>query len=435
VTTIDLTPLIVADLDDLIRGRSLAAPEDADLLALADGLSLATNHAEVAHILAAIPSEDREDHTSVVASFAMRVMLGEEDRDDSQTITGVRHGELAVARHLATVAASLCARGMTYRREAEALWHALSRLLGMEGMPDQATTFNHERMELTAAFATEWARKNPDVSVEAMSDGTLRMTLKTTPLPQVDDNESEWRNHAGDIERGLVDILGDLGIPVRQGTICRIPARVEEWRDPARKAIAALSREHNTFAELQAADEEVAQWKATLATVQAALDKARVEIDRLKRTHADDERALVEAHSRELRTETEKRVSIANAMSSVIRERDEAAKEVADLRSRLSLAEAAMRLLEPAKTIERPVSLRDALLVDTCHEATLYLGPTPGDLRVVVVLRDGKTLDDVQRVLAECGRPAGTCSLREVGTKSSFQRETDAISAQISGKG
>jgi hypothetical protein len=94
-----------------------------------------------------------------------------------------------------------------------------------------------------------------------------------------------------------------------------------------------------------------------------------------------------------------------------------------------------MRLLEPAKTIERPVSLRDALLVDTCHEATLYLGPTPGDLRVVVVLRDGKTLDDVQRVLAECGRPAGTCSLREVGTKSSFQRETDAISAQISGKG
>jgi hypothetical protein len=277
----------------------------------------------------------------------------------------------------------------------------------MEGVPDQATTFNHERMELTAAFATEWARKNPDVSVEAMSDGTLRMTLKTTPLPQVDDNESEWRNHAGDIERGLVDILGDLGIPVRPGTICRIPACVEEWREPARKAIAALSRERNTFAELQAADDEVAQWKATSATVQAALDKARTEIDRLKRTHAEDERVLVEAHAREMADITRRHADTAASLAEVMHERDQ-------FRSRLSLAEAALRLLEPAKAAERPVSLRDALLVDTCHEATLYLGPAPGELCVVVGLRDGKTLDDVQRVLAECGRPAGTYSLREV---------------------
>jgi hypothetical protein len=379
VTTIDLTPLIIADLDDLIRGRSLANPEDADLLALADGLSLATDHIAIASIK--VPEDLGVDLERIADE-----MTGERPPVDAAAQSGW-HLIAPVARHLATVAASLCARGMTYRREAEALWRASSRLLGMEDVPDQSTAFNRERMELTAAFATEWAHKNPDVSVEAMPEGTLRMTLKTDPTNHVD----------------LADPL-----------------------------LAELQAAHTRIANLQA---EAASSANFLNATSAELSKARAEIDRLKRTHADDERALVEAHARELRTETEKRVSIANAMSSVIRERDEAAKEVADLRSRLSLTEAAVRLLEPTKTIERPGPLRDILLKDTCHEATLYLGPAPGDLRVVVVLRDGKTLDDVQRVLAECGRPAGTCSLREVGTNSSFQRETDAIAAQISGKG
>jgi hypothetical protein len=356
VTAIDLTPLIIADLDDLVRSRSLGTEDDA-LLALADGLSLATDH-----VVASMTGPD--DLPAIVSDLA-DVILG--DREPLDAAAQHRWHIIApLARHLATVAASLCARGMTYRREAEALWRASSRLLGMEGVPDQSTTFNHERMELTAAFATEWARKNPDVSVEAMPEGTLRMTLKTDPTNHVD----------------LADPL-----------------------------LAELQAANTRIANLQA---EAASSANFLNATSAELSKSRAEIDRLKRTHADDEHALVEAHSRELRTETEKRVSIANAMSSVIRERDEAAKEVADLRSRLSLAEAAMRLLEPAKTIERPGPLRDILLKDTCHEATLYLGPAPGELCVVVGLRDGKTLDDVQRVLAECGRLVGTYSLREV---------------------
>src|SRR5688572_9125605 len=117
----DRTPLILAALDDLLRERVESHPDDADLLALADGVVLAVDHGEAARLWP--PTGEDQSNAEVV----LDVLL-----DD---VTNGREAHLrattAVARRLADVSASLLVRGDVMRREAEALWGAASRLLGL----------------------------------------------------------------------------------------------------------------------------------------------------------------------------------------------------------------------------------------------------------------------------------------------------------------
>lgn len=131
--------------------------------------------------------------------------------------------------------------------------------------------------------------------------------------------------------------------------------------------------------------------------VDNVIDNLRREVVATKRKHAEDDRALVEAHARELREAKEAH-----------------AKEVADLRARL-----ADLALVPAHVFKGPgpdESYRGTILRECAHECTIHIGPEVNEMRVVVGLRDGKTLDDVAAVLERMGRAPGTYSLREVKT-------------------
>lgn len=133
----DRTSLILAALDDLLRERVESHPDDADLLALVDGVALAVDHGEAARLWP-VTGHDQSD-----AEVVLDVLL-----DD---VTNGREAHLramtAVARRLADVAASLLVRGDVMRREAEALWGAASRLLGL----DKANTTEANSRDLEVA--------------------------------------------------------------------------------------------------------------------------------------------------------------------------------------------------------------------------------------------------------------------------------------------
>jgi hypothetical protein len=117
----DRTPLILAALDDLLRERVESHPDDADLLALADGVALTVDHGEAARLWP--PTGDDQ-----VSAEAVVWAIASEER---HAVTGTTPIRIAVARRLADVAASLLVRGDVMQREAEALWGAASRLLGL----------------------------------------------------------------------------------------------------------------------------------------------------------------------------------------------------------------------------------------------------------------------------------------------------------------
>jgi hypothetical protein len=124
----DRTPLILAALDDLLRERVESHPDDADLLALADGVALAVDHGEAARLWP--PTGDDQ-----VSAEAVAWAIASEER---HAVTGTTPIRIAVARRLADVAASLLVRGDVMRREADALWSAASRLLGLDATADRA---------------------------------------------------------------------------------------------------------------------------------------------------------------------------------------------------------------------------------------------------------------------------------------------------------
>src|SRR5688572_3335848 len=121
----DRTPIILAALDDLLRERVESRPNDADLLALADGVALAVDHGEAARLWP--PTRDDAAHAEWID-----LVLSMSHDDGCPSPPKARHDECSAARRLADVAASLPVRSDDMRREAEALWNAASRLLDSE---------------------------------------------------------------------------------------------------------------------------------------------------------------------------------------------------------------------------------------------------------------------------------------------------------------
>lgn len=138
----DRTPLILAALDDLLREHVESHPDDVDLLALADGVALAVDHGEVARLWP--PSGDDQSCAEWIRNQMIFIEKGL-GREDHVTAT-TRAMEVTIARRLADVAASLLVRGDVMRREAEALWGAASRLLGLD--KDNATGVAARNLEV-----------------------------------------------------------------------------------------------------------------------------------------------------------------------------------------------------------------------------------------------------------------------------------------------
>lgn len=138
----DRTPLILAALHDLLSER-VESPDDHHLMALTDGVALAVDHGEAARLWP--PTGDDQGHALIV----FEVMMGERERE--RVGRGGASAIVASARRLADVAASLLARGDVMRREAEALWAAASRLLGLDGGPmsvDQDIALAHHEADI-----------------------------------------------------------------------------------------------------------------------------------------------------------------------------------------------------------------------------------------------------------------------------------------------
>jgi len=186
---IDRTPLILAALDDLLRERVESHPNDADLLALADGVALAVDHGEAARLWP-VTGHDQSD-----ADVILDVLL-----DD---VTNGREAHLrattAVARRLADVAASLLIRGDAMRREAEALWGAASRLLDSESA--FAVAYDNVKRELLAAEASASAGDryidNERESLLASANDLLAWRAWANGLAGAAGTDDEMRDHVG----------------------------------------------------------------------------------------------------------------------------------------------------------------------------------------------------------------------------------------------
>src|SRR5687768_17538089 len=142
----DRTPLVLAALDDLLRERVESRPDDAGLLALADGVALAVDHGEAARLWP--PTGDDQSE----AEFYAHIITGRPAFGGADTFAA----RVRAARRLADVAVSLLVRGDVMRREAEALWGAAARLLGLDkANADGATARDLEVAQRDARLANE----------------------------------------------------------------------------------------------------------------------------------------------------------------------------------------------------------------------------------------------------------------------------------------
>lgn len=175
MTTTDRTPIIVALLADLVRERSLAAPDDADLLHLSDGLALAVDHGAVAEMWP-LTGWDRNLATWLAKILHVDVRCAK----DFGTDDDVRTKEIATARRLADVAASLLVRGDVHRAEAGALWDAAERFLGLQ---DEASEqVDRERLQVHVDLATAMAQRDPQMAYVATAGGVVVESNRTVDL-------------------------------------------------------------------------------------------------------------------------------------------------------------------------------------------------------------------------------------------------------------
>lgn len=167
----DRTPLILAALDDLLRERIESHPDDADLLALADGVALAVDHGEAARLWP-VTGHDQSDAEVIIDVLLDDVTNGREAHLRATT---------AVARRLADVAASMLVRGDVMRREAESLWGAASRLLGLQAprdsdhsvMLEQVDSLERDRVAFMSMLRDKDARIEALLSDLAKARGTI----------------------------------------------------------------------------------------------------------------------------------------------------------------------------------------------------------------------------------------------------------------------
>ena len=352
----DLVPLILCALDDAVRAKSLAAPEDADLAALADGLTLAVDHCALA---SRTPIDAIAPHISDLGEGFAGVLIDGDDTDPSAVDWPMR---VPIARRLADVAASLCVRGMSLRREAEALWKAASRLLGMDGVPasdaDPVFYNANDTHDLTAWRTWAKASVLPGSlpKYDQITDNDLRHGVVRHIAKHADEVDALKRKHAED-DRALVEAHA---------------RELREAKEAHAKEVADLresmpSSGRNDYANLERAVCQV--------LTAAGLEHMLVPGNRRPRLPECDEWKFA------LLAVIGKSIVVAGRTGGV----------------------------------EPHFSYRDAILSDCAYECTIYHGPAQGEMRVVVGgLRDGKTLDDVAAVLERMGRAPGTYSLREV---------------------
>src|SRR5688572_962426 len=191
----DRTPLILAALDDLLRERVESRPNDADLLALADGVALAVDHGEAARLWPPTGHDESDAEWIRNQMVFIEKGLGLEDR----VISATRAMEVAVARRLADVAASLLVRGDSMRREAEALWGAASRLLGSESA--FAVAYDNVKRELLAAKSSASTGDryidNERESLLASANDLLAWRAWGQGLAGATGSDDEMRDHVG----------------------------------------------------------------------------------------------------------------------------------------------------------------------------------------------------------------------------------------------
>jgi hypothetical protein len=172
MTTNDRAPVILALLADLVRERSLAAPNEADLHHLSDGLALAVDHCAAALMWAL---GDVDEHNLVIDLG--KIITGEMEAfvgPDKRRVLG------AIARRLADVAASLLVRGYVHRAEAGALWSAAERLLGLQDeTPERA---DQERLQVHVDLATAMAQRDPQMTYVATAGGVVVENNRTVDL-------------------------------------------------------------------------------------------------------------------------------------------------------------------------------------------------------------------------------------------------------------
>lgn len=169
MTTTDRTPIIVALLADLVRERSLAAPNEADLHHLSDGLALAVDHRAVATTWP--PTEIDSSHAMLLADMLRGIMPDNHVSDGPGA---------SVARRLADVAASLLVRGDVHRAEAGALWKAAGRLMGLQDeAPEQV---DRERLQVHVDLATAMAQRDPQMTYVATAGGVVVESNRTVYL-------------------------------------------------------------------------------------------------------------------------------------------------------------------------------------------------------------------------------------------------------------
>lgn len=160
----DRTHVVLALLADALQARATERPDDHDLHALADGVALAVDHGAVAALWPTSGADER------IAEWCLSIVTGACDWHPGAS-DDARREEVAVARRLADVAASLRVRGEPMRREAEALWRAASRLLGLENEPRERVDL--DRLQVHADLAAAMAQRDPQMTYVATDRGVV----------------------------------------------------------------------------------------------------------------------------------------------------------------------------------------------------------------------------------------------------------------------
>lgn len=163
----DRTPVALALLADAMQARAADSPDDHDLHALADGVALAVDHGAAAALWPPTSQDDADVEWISSQWKFIDAGLGREDHVTSAT----RSLEVRIARRLADVAASLRVRGDGMRREAEALWRAASRLLGLEDEPRERV--DRDRLQAHVDLAAAMAQRDPQMTYVATDRGVV----------------------------------------------------------------------------------------------------------------------------------------------------------------------------------------------------------------------------------------------------------------------
>lgn len=249
----DRTHIVLALVAEAVQDRAYK-PYVEHLATLSEGIGRAVDHGAVADLWP--PTGVDESHARWLAS----VLTGDADRDgrrgNDALVTAIN-----ATRRLADVAASLVVLGDSYRREAQALWDAASRLLGFEAegeaeKPSQtnrttttpADTANPgHRLVLKENETLRFERDDARREIERFAESHVRSQDTIASLRS--DLDSQTREHAVEVVRlteriaSLEADLAEQRADVRSGGQAKA-AKVSAKHDPSPWSVIRLAVIH-----------------------------------------------------------------------------------------------------------------------------------------------------------------------------------------------